>query len=135
MNKSKNSEAQVIEVIDDFTVAINRGSEDGIKKGDLYLIYQLGNELYDPDTGKSLGKLEIVKGRARVTHVQTFIATLRSIETKKGFSAKKIVTRNASSFATAAILGILPQTEEIFEDPSEHEVELNAEKGNYARPI
>lgn len=135
MDKSMNSEALVIKVIDDFTVVINQGHTQGVKNGDLYLIYQIGDDLFDPETGKSLGKLEIAKGRARVTHVQEFIATLKSIETKKGFSTKKIVTRNASGFAAVGILGILPQTEEIIEDPSEYEVELYAEKGNYARPI
>lgn len=60
-------------------VVINKGSADGIKIDDLFLIYELGEEMFDPETEDSLGKLEIVKGRGKVTHVQEKMSTIESI--------------------------------------------------------
>jgi hypothetical protein len=70
--------AKVVAVIDDYTIAINQGSNGGVAKNQKYLIYYLGKELFDPDTKESLGKLEIVCGEAIVVHVQPKIATLKS---------------------------------------------------------
>ena len=63
-------------------VVINRGRDHGVAIGQEFLIYVLGNEVLDPDTGESLGLLEIVHGRGRVQHVQPKMATLVSSETR-----------------------------------------------------
>jgi hypothetical protein len=69
---------KVVEVRDGYTVTINKGENDGVAEKQLYLIYYLGNEMFDPDTKESLGQLEIVCGEAIVTHVQERMATLES---------------------------------------------------------
>lgn len=70
--------AQVAEKIDNFTVVINRGRIDGLHAGDIFLIYRQGKNIIDPETGKSLGTLEIVIGKGKVTYVQEEMATLES---------------------------------------------------------
>lgn len=76
--------ARVVTVIDfGNEVVINRGGDDGVKHGDRYLVYGLGPELKDPETGESLGQLEIVRGRGSVVHVQKRMATIRSTETRQ----------------------------------------------------
>ncbi|MEC5238939.1 FlgT C-terminal domain-containing protein [Bacillus mycoides] len=71
--------AKVIKVLDyGYKLVINRGAENGIKKGQRFLVYHLDEELYDPDTGKSLGTLEVVRGTGIVTHVQENLATIES---------------------------------------------------------
>lgn len=69
---------QVVEILDEFTVVVNRGGNDGVRLGDRFLIYALGPELKDPETGGSLGKLEVVRGAARAVHVQERMATIKS---------------------------------------------------------
>ena len=51
-------------------VALSAGARDGVKEGMVFVIYALGDPIFDPSTGDSLGQLEIVKGRVRVVNVQ-----------------------------------------------------------------
>jgi hypothetical protein len=69
---------KIAHVKDSYTLALNKGSLDGIKIGQRFLVYSIGEEIYDPDTKISLGKLEIVKGTGKVTHLQDHIATISS---------------------------------------------------------
>ncbi len=75
--------ATVVTVLDDETVVINRGAEHGVKEGQKFLIYFDGDEIFDPNTKKSLGILEIVRGKGIVSHVQQSMATIKSTETRK----------------------------------------------------
>lgn len=70
---------RVAKIIDNYTVIINRGAEDGVKVGDTYLIYSLeDNEILDPITQVPLGYLELAKGIGEVTHVQDKLATIQA---------------------------------------------------------
>ena len=51
-------------------VALSAGAQNGVKEGMVFVIYALGDPIADPQTGESLGQLEIVKGRVRVFYVQ-----------------------------------------------------------------
>jgi len=102
--------AKVVHVIDPdmayapLEVVINRGAQNGVKIGDQYLVFGEGPMIQDPDTGKDLGQLELVRGRGEVVHVQEHLATIRSIERRRERPAKRII-RDASG-RTAAALGI-----------------------------
>jgi len=76
--EQRNSLAIVARVIDDFTVVINRGSDDGVISGQQFLIYGIGEEITDPETNEPLGQLEIVRGRGSVIHTQPKMATIKS---------------------------------------------------------
>jgi hypothetical protein len=58
----------------------------------------------DPDTGKDLGQLELVRGRGEVVHVQEHLAPIRSIERRRERPGKRVI-RDAST-RTLAALGI-----------------------------
>ena len=74
--------ATVVKVIDHYNVVINRGSDHGLKKGAKFLIYRLDDtEIFDPETGESLGLLELVVGEGVATHVQPKLSTIQSSET------------------------------------------------------
>jgi len=110
--------ASVIEMGNE--VVINRGSDDGVKSGDRYLIYGLGEELIDPETGESLGQLELVRGRGVVVHVQSKMSTLRSVETR-------VRKRTHNSLSTAFAAWI---------DESPEQLPFNgAATGDYAKPV
>jgi hypothetical protein len=74
-------EGKVARIIDDHRVVINKGESDGIQIGQRFLILEIGEEVFDPDTKESLGTVEVVKGRGEVTHVQKRISTLQTTET------------------------------------------------------
>ncbi|HEX7614476.1 MAG TPA: FlgT C-terminal domain-containing protein, partial [Thermoanaerobaculia bacterium] len=51
------------------TLYINAGSEAGVKEGDEFSVYRVGEQIKDPDTGEVLGANEIKVGRVRITNV------------------------------------------------------------------
>jgi hypothetical protein len=73
---------QVIRVLTPTELVINRGLSHGISSASRFLVFALGDEVKDPDTGESLGQLEIVRGRGEAKHVQEKMTTIRSIERK-----------------------------------------------------
>ncbi len=79
--------AKVAEVLDPYNVVINKGREDGIKEGQRFLIYvTTDKDIIDPETGESLGILEISKGTGEVSHLQPKMATLSSDSKKQSAS-------------------------------------------------
>ena len=84
---------KVVNVIDDYKLVLNIGSDDGATEGQKYLIYEVSNEeIFDPDTNESLGFLELVKGTGMITHVQPKISTIESCIYDK--SPIKTIRRN-----------------------------------------
>lgn len=73
---------QVIEVIDDCNVVINKGSVDGVNKDDRFLLYKEGKEIFDPENNEYLGRLELVCGEGRPKHIQERFTTLTSSKMK-----------------------------------------------------
>ena len=72
---SKPIRGRVARVLSSRDVAINRGSNDGVKVGMIFRILSpKGSEISDPDTGEMLGSVEITKVRVKVTSVQERIA-------------------------------------------------------------
>ncbi len=63
-------------LVKDNLITANRGSNFGINSGDVYNIIRTGEAIYDPDTGKTIGKQEAVVGKATVISVQQELCTL-----------------------------------------------------------
>lgn len=132
MSNEEKAIAKVVHVTDEYSVVINRGSDQGTKQGDTYLIYSLGPELVDPDTSESLGILEVVRGRAIVRHVQEKISTLETIEFEETPGKRKIIKRDGGSGILSLSMG-LTQREEIEEGPERSRRALDAKKGDCAK--
>ncbi len=98
---------KVLKVIDDYTLVINKGSSDGVTSRCRFLIYHLGEEVFDPDTGEGLGELEIVCGEGRPEHIQERITTITSSK-QTVRSTKKVIKRGSFS-----LMG--DSTEEIYD--------------------
>ncbi|GAB3396997.1 hypothetical protein NX774_19920 [Massilia agilis] len=81
---------KVVKVQDRYTIVVNVGLDAGVKLGQRFLIVGLGETINDPDTGEPLEQLEIVRGKAQVTHVQSKIATLSSVELEREPETKEI---------------------------------------------
>ncbi len=71
---SRRIEGKVAKIVDETTIVINRGSDSGVVEGMRFVIVAQGDEVPDPDTGRSLGAWEVVKGHLKATHVQPKIA-------------------------------------------------------------
>ena len=111
INMKMFDEAKVVTVIGEYEVVINKGSEAGVQDEHEFLIYSLGEDLQDPDTGESLGKLEIVRGKAKVKHVQTLVTTLASNEYE--YTERKKIIRDTQGTPFAALAGLTGTTTEV----------------------
>lgn len=87
---------KVSKVVDDYTLVLNRGSKDGIENNFRFLIYEIGEEIFDPDTKEPLGKLEVIKGIGKVTHLQEKMCTITSDQYEK--SSSKTISRPILGF-------------------------------------
>nr|QJS05493.1 hypothetical protein [Psychrobacter sp.] len=98
IEKPKTFPALVAKVIDDFTLTINRGSDHEITKGDRFLVYSIDpEELIDPETGESLGYLEIIRGTGIAIHVQEKMTT---IESSRYTNRGRTIRRQSGAFAS-----------------------------------
>ncbi|HCW08231.1 MAG TPA: hypothetical protein DGG95_12795 [Cytophagales bacterium] len=107
---------RIAKVIDDYKIVINKGSNNGIQVGQRLLVYAIGEEINDPESGESLGQLEIVKGTGVVTHVQEYISTVESDRKSKSF--RKIIRKPLLAFQLAGEEEIINPSETIpFDEP------------------
>ena len=125
------NETRIVKIIDEYTIVINKGSDDGIKPAHKFLIYSIDQEpLVDPITNENLGSLEIVKGQAKVKHIQNKITTLES--DSYTIAPKKIIKRSNKNpfydpFSTTSTEEILGEKEVLPFD--------NVSIGDYAKMI
>ena len=125
--KKKNSLFKVVKTFDEWdTVVINGGTEKNIEKGFRFLIFEVGEEIFDPDTNESLGRLEIIKGTGKVTHVQDKIATITSDMIEK---ESKTIIRKQTPFTS------FWQTEEVVSNGSETALFNEPKVGDFAKYI
>lgn len=71
-------ETKVIKLLGPKEVLLGAGLEQGVKLGQTFEIYEIGDEVFDPETKASLGTLEIIKGHVDVVHVQPKFCTARA---------------------------------------------------------
>jgi hypothetical protein len=116
---------RVVQVLDEYKIVINKGIDDEVEEGDNYLIFALGDEIVDPETKENLGRLEVVRGKARVIHVQERLSTLKSTDRTDSGGRKRVVRSG---------IGFLGSSE-IIEDIQEQDSPLTAVIGDYAKPI
>lgn len=61
-------------------LTINRGKDGGLKKGAKLALFRVDEELFDPDTGQSLGKDETYIGKVVVTRVKPKFSIVKIIK-------------------------------------------------------
>lgn len=85
---------RVVEVINDCKIVIDKGSRDGVKENQLFLIYKFGKEIFDPETNESLGVLEIICGEGKTIHIQERITTLVTANVEHTKITTKRISKN-----------------------------------------
>lgn len=61
-----NNEFRIVKIIDDYKVVVNAGC-DFFEKNDILEVYVKGEDVIDPLTGESLGTLDKIKARLKVS--------------------------------------------------------------------
>lgn len=74
---------KVASVLNSRELAINVGSNDGVKKGMQFDVLVEPKNIVDPDTGEKLGTIERVKVRVQVKNVQERLAVATTFRVKK----------------------------------------------------
>ena len=69
---------KVAAIIDDTTLVLNVGLEQGVREGMTFVVFDEHAEIVDPDTGETLGNWEMVKARLVATHVQEGMCTVKA---------------------------------------------------------
>lgn len=68
-------QTKVARVVSSTELILAAGAEDGVKEGMEFIVYSLGDMVYDPETKEELGRIEIVKARVVAAHVQSKFTT------------------------------------------------------------
>ncbi|MCK4636305.1 MAG: hypothetical protein KAT49_00330 [Methanomicrobia archaeon] len=71
----KEIEGKVAEIIDLYTIVINRGRKHGVEEDMRFVIYEPGDIIEDPDTSKPLGNFEHIKAKVKVTYAREKFST------------------------------------------------------------
>ena len=66
----------VLKIFDETSLLIDLGRNDGIERGDRFLVVEKGGEIADPGSGDSLGELEHVKIELVAVDVQDGMSIL-----------------------------------------------------------
>ncbi len=76
-------EGKVARILDEYSVIINVGRNNGVTGDMVFAVFtQSEDEIKDPDSGESLGKLENVKDYVTATHIQDKFTVCIAQETK-----------------------------------------------------
>lgn len=71
-------EGKVAKILGNNEIVINRGRAAGVRQGMVFEVFAPeGEEVWDPDTGETLGTVEDVKAKAEVTEVKDRLAVAR----------------------------------------------------------
>ena len=84
-------EGKVAKILGNNEIVINRGRNGGVRPGMLLEVFASeGEEVWDPDTGETLGTVEDVKAHAEVTEVKERLAVARLQNTSTPLGAVNI---------------------------------------------
>lgn len=96
-------QTKVARIISATQVILAAGAKDGVTEGSEFVIYELTDDILDPETKESLGPLEVIKGRVQILHAQEKVSVAQTIP--------KVVSRSP---VLAVVSAFGPQTETIF---------------------
>lgn len=97
-------EGKVIRILNDTELLINLGSNDDVRHGQKFEIYEPGESVKDPSTHESLGTLDYIKANVEATEVHEAFSVVSHVTTntetisKGGLAAfaqssRKVTTR------------------------------------------
>jgi hypothetical protein len=101
---------KVADVLDGYTLIINKGADDDVKVGMIFIVLGFGGDVIDPDSGKSLGPRPVEKLRVKVREVYpqfSLAETYRIVPpTSVSDMLKNMPSVNANWEATQRAIGV-----------------------------
>lgn len=80
LNKNNNKITKIVKILDEYTIIINAGTNDGVKLNDMFNIMdKKGDEIIDPETNEVIGYLNAIKDTVKVTEVQEKMCVCSSL--------------------------------------------------------
>ncbi len=79
-------EGRIADIVDDYTVVVNLGSTDGVKRTHRYGIFSESDPIEDPETGEKLGRIEYKKAEVKPVKIHDEYSVMETDETVGGFS-------------------------------------------------
>lgn len=115
---------RVVKVVGDLAI-INRG-EGSAAVGETYTVYLMGEELTDPQSGESLGALEIKAGTGKITEIKPKFAFLKMESGALDPNADYIVRKSTQKKPAAASKSRAPARKQAApQGPSRKDIFLN----------
>lgn len=71
---------KILTILDKNRLIVDIGFNQDIKKDMRFFVYELGDEIRDPLTNELIDRLEIIKHRLKVIHIQEKFSIMRSNE-------------------------------------------------------
>ena len=90
-------------ILDEQRLLINLGKEDGVAIGDKFIIFEDGQEVTDPATNQSLGKLELIKAQVEAVHVQEKLSLVMPIKKETTTQTNVLSAVLAKTSSTSSI--------------------------------
>ena len=69
---------KVLKIFDETSLLVNIGYKDGLKRGSRLVVVETGEEIKDPESGESLGRLEYTKAELVAIDVQERVSILKT---------------------------------------------------------
>jgi len=69
---------KVLKIFDETSLLVDIGYKDGLQRGSRLVVVETGEEIKDPDSGESLGRLEYSKAELVAVDVQEKISILKT---------------------------------------------------------
>lgn len=94
---------KVAAILDEQRLVINVGMERGVSVGDRFIIFENGQDIHDPMSQQSLGRLELVKAQVEAVHVQekmTLVMPVKKATSTEVTVLSATLARTSSSGAT-----------------------------------
>jgi hypothetical protein len=76
-------EAKILKLLNLSQAVIDLGDVDGVYEGQKYIVYELGDMIKDPESGKDLERLEHIKAKVKIIQVQKKISVVEGYRTER----------------------------------------------------
>jgi len=73
---------KIAQIISPTTFVLAAGTLQGVKEGMEFIIYELSDPIFDPDTKEPLGQIELHKGRVKVVNAQEKVSQAITLRKK-----------------------------------------------------
>lgn len=126
-------QGKVIRIIGPKSLIVDVGENDGVSIGMRFVVFDEGDEIRDPDTGESLGKLEFVKAEVQIEETTPRFSIAVSLKRRvSGYETQLAKMFSISGFYSQVVQDPLPiDPNDIY--PIGAEMEKNIKLGDKVR--